>query len=169
MITTINLATICHSLIWLQYTDDMGFPGCSDSKESTSSAYDAGLIPGQEDPLEKGMATHSSLLVWRILWMQEPGELQSMGLQRTGHNWATNIDWLNSLFYILQHYGLYFIIANLCSLIPFTYKTSITLPPALWKSLIYAAAAAAKSLQSCLSLRNPMDSSLPGSSIHGTF
>ena len=37
---------------------------------------------GQEDPLEKGMAIHSSLLAWRILWTEEPGRLQSMGLQR---------------------------------------------------------------------------------------
>ena len=41
---------------------------------------------GQEDPLGKGMATHSSTLVWRIPWMEEPGGVQSMGLQRVGHN-----------------------------------------------------------------------------------
>ena len=41
---------------------------------------------GWEDPLEKEMATHSSTLAWRIPWMEEPGELQSMGLQRVGHN-----------------------------------------------------------------------------------
>ena len=41
---------------------------------------------GQEDPLEKGMATHSSILAWRILWMEEPGGLQFMGLQRVGHD-----------------------------------------------------------------------------------
>ena len=40
---------------------------------------------GQEDPLEKEMATHSSLLAWRIQWTEEPGGLQSMGLQRVGH------------------------------------------------------------------------------------
>ena len=40
---------------------------------------------GQEDPLEKGMATHSSIRAWRILWTQEPGGLQSMGLQKIGH------------------------------------------------------------------------------------
>ena len=44
---------------------------------------------GQEESLEKGMATHSSILVWRIPWTEEPGGLQSMGLQRIGHNWAT--------------------------------------------------------------------------------
>ena len=45
---------------------------------------------GWEDPLEKGMATHSSILVWRIPWTEEPGGLQSMELQRAGHNWAAN-------------------------------------------------------------------------------
>ena len=43
-----------------------------------------------EDPLEKGMATHSSTLTWRIPWSEEPGGLQSMGFERVGHNWATN-------------------------------------------------------------------------------
>ena len=42
---------------------------------------------GQEDPLEKGMATYSSILAWRVPWAEEPGELQSIGLQRVGHNW----------------------------------------------------------------------------------
>ena len=41
---------------------------------------------GWEDPLEKGVATHSSLLAWRIPWTEEPGRLQSMGLQRGGHD-----------------------------------------------------------------------------------
>ena len=41
---------------------------------------------GQEDPLEKGMATHFSILAWRIPWTEEPGGLQSMGSQRAGHN-----------------------------------------------------------------------------------
>ena len=44
---------------------------------------------GREDPLEKGMATHSSILAWRSPWTEEPGGLQSMGLQRVGHDWAT--------------------------------------------------------------------------------
>ena len=41
---------------------------------------------GWEDPLEKGMATHSSILAWRIPWTEEPGGLQSMGSQRVAHN-----------------------------------------------------------------------------------
>ena len=47
---------------------------------------------GQEDPLEKGMTTQSSILAWGILWTEEPGEQQSMGSQRVGH------DWVNSTF-----------------------------------------------------------------------
>ena len=44
------------------------------------------LSLGQEDPLEKGMTTHSSILVQRIPWTEEPDGLQSMGLQRVGHD-----------------------------------------------------------------------------------
>ena len=44
---------------------------------------------GREDPLEKEMATHSSILAWRIPWSEEPGVLQSMGSQSVGHNLAT--------------------------------------------------------------------------------
>ena len=49
---------------------------------SAGDIRDKGLIPGREDPLEKGMAVHSSVLAWRIPWTEEPGGLQSMGLQR---------------------------------------------------------------------------------------
>ena len=45
---------------------------------------------GQEDPLEKGMATHSSILACRILWTEDPGRLQLMELQRVEHDWVTN-------------------------------------------------------------------------------
>ena len=45
---------------------------------------------GQEDPLEKGKATHSSVLGWRIPWPEEPGGLQSVGSQRVRHDLATN-------------------------------------------------------------------------------
>ena len=43
-------------------------------------------FPGWEDPLEKGMATHSSILAWRITWTEEPGGLQFMGSQRVRHD-----------------------------------------------------------------------------------
>ena len=45
---------------------------------------------GWEDPLEKVMATHSSILAWRISWTEEPGRLQSLELQRVGHDWTTD-------------------------------------------------------------------------------
>ena len=47
---------------------------------------EVGSIPGSEDLLEKGMATHSSILAWRVPLMEEPGGLQSKGLQRVGHD-----------------------------------------------------------------------------------
>ena len=64
----------------------MNFPGSSDGKESACSAGDMSLIPGGEDPLEKGMATHFSILAWKALWAEEPGGLQSMGSERVRHN-----------------------------------------------------------------------------------
>ena len=45
---------------------------------------------GQEDPLEKELAIHSSTIAWKIPWTEEPGWLQSMGSQRVGHDWATS-------------------------------------------------------------------------------
>ena len=49
------------------------------------------LIPGWEDPLEKETATHFSILAWKIPWTEEPGRLQSTGLQRVGHDLVTKI------------------------------------------------------------------------------
>ena len=60
--------------------------GGSDSKESACSAGDLVRFLGQEDLLEKGMATHSSILAWRIPRTEEPGGLQSRGSQRVGHD-----------------------------------------------------------------------------------
>ena len=58
----------------------MGFPSGSVVKNPPASAGDLGSILGQEDLLEKGMATHSSILAWRIPWTEESGRLQSMEL-----------------------------------------------------------------------------------------
>ena len=55
------------------------------------------LFLGQENPLEKEMAIHSSTLAWKIPWTEEPDRLQSMGSQRVGHDWVT---WLH--FTLLQ-------------------------------------------------------------------
>ena len=59
-------------------------------KESSTNAGDQVQSLGQEDPLKKGMATHSSILAWRIPWTEEPIRLQFMGSQRVGHDWATH-------------------------------------------------------------------------------
>ena len=49
---------------------------------------------GWEDPLEEGLAIHSSILAWRIPWTEEPGRLQSIGLQKVGHDWSNLAHWL---------------------------------------------------------------------------
>ena len=68
----------------------MGFPvGAVKNNTSTNAGdtRDAGSIPGcQEDPVEKKTATHFSVLAWEIPWTEEPGRLQSMGLQRVRHD-----------------------------------------------------------------------------------
>ena len=53
---------------------------------NSGDVRDEGLILGQDDCLEEGMATHSSILVWRIQWTEEPGVLSSLGSQRGGHD-----------------------------------------------------------------------------------
>ena len=60
------------------------------------------LSLGLEDPLEEGMATHSSILTWKISCTEEPGGLQSMGLQRVGHDLATEHACLRYLINLLS-------------------------------------------------------------------
>ena len=68
------------------------FPGGSDGKAPACNTGDPWVRSlGWEDLLEKEMATHSSIPAWRIPGMEEPGRLQSMGLQRVGHDWATSL------------------------------------------------------------------------------
>ena len=63
-----------------------GFSGVSDVKESECNEGDLGSIPGSARSPEKEMATHSSILAWRIPWTEKPGRLQTMGSQRVGHD-----------------------------------------------------------------------------------
>ena len=63
-----------------------GFPGGSDGKGSACNAQIQVQSLGQEDPLEKEMASHSSIPAWRSPWTQEPGGLQFMGMKTVGHN-----------------------------------------------------------------------------------
>ena len=61
--------------LFIEAVSLQGFPGGSDSKKSACNAGDLGSIPGLEDPLEEGMAIHSSILGWKIPWTEEPGRL----------------------------------------------------------------------------------------------
>ena len=97
--------------------ESAGFPGGSDGKESTY--YQETWVQSLcwEDPLQKGMATHSNILAWRIAWTEETGGLESMGSQRVGHYWVTNIHtWsLQHFFHALFHDHYYVWIKGKCS------------------------------------------------------
>ena len=99
-----TIISICHLICLFPWTYSQGFTwtfvslssviglqGSSDGKESACNAWDLGSIPGSGRPLEKVKATHSSILAWRIRWTEEPGGLQSMGLQWVRHHWMTNM------------------------------------------------------------------------------
>ena len=70
----------------------MGFPGGTSGKEICQCRRHETWVQslGQEDSLKKGMATHSSILAWRVPWTEQPGRPQSMGSKRVGHDWVTN-------------------------------------------------------------------------------
>ena len=72
---------------------------------------------GREVPLEKKMATHSSILAWKIPWTEESGRLQSMGSQRVGHDWATSLHFTSSVIRVSSAY-LRLLIFLLAILIP---------------------------------------------------
>ena len=90
------------SLLWLHqahcfYSATQSFSGSDALEGQTKMVKNLPAVQetrvwslGQEDPLEKGLATHSSILAWRIPWTEEPGGLQSIGPQGVGHSWATN-------------------------------------------------------------------------------
>ena len=130
------------------------------------------------------MATYSSILVCRILWTEEPGRLQSTGLQRVGHDWATNIH-THTHIHILMYIYIYTV-----NIIPAYYLYKLdshvkdNISPAgsanylFIKGLLFNSysrisfwlfmfTATAKSLQSCPTLCNPIDGSPPGSSVPG--
>ena len=93
----------------------MVFPCGSDCKESAPMQETWVWSLDWEDPLEKGMATHSSILAWRILWTEGPVGLQSMGLQKVEHNWTTNTHWKSTWLQTV--------------LIPLRYKQWFSFPP----------------------------------------
>ena len=98
---------------------------------------------GWEDLLEKGMATHSSILAWKIPWMEEPGRLQPMGSQRVGHDWATSL-----------HYTYH---------VPTHTHWNVTQPLKQWNNVICSNMDCCRCsvTQLCLTLCDPMDCSMP--------
>ena len=78
---------------------------------------------GWEDPLEKEMATRSSILAWKTSWTEEPGRLQSMVSQRAGHDWATSLHFKSILLVELQNmkmkftFSIAFVIAHCIEII----------------------------------------------------
>ena len=81
-----TLCVFSTSSVCIQHFCIEDFPGGSDGKASAYNVGDQGSIPELERSPGEGMATHSSLLAWKIPWMEEAGRLQSMGSQRVGHN-----------------------------------------------------------------------------------
>ena len=74
----------------LEWNESQGFPGrWLSGEEPTCQAGESGLIPGLGNPLEKEIATYSSILPWEIPWTEEPGGLQSMWLQKSW-TWLSN-------------------------------------------------------------------------------
>ena len=86
-----------------EYWSGLPFPSPGDLPDSGTEPWEPSMVAqtvkrlstmretwvrslGQEDPLEKEIATHSSTVAWKIPWMEEPGRLQSMGSQRAGHD-----------------------------------------------------------------------------------
>ena len=110
---------------------------------------------GWEDPLEKGTATHCSILSWRIPWTEEPRGLQSMGLQRVGHDWAANATTTATEYsWHPQH----------CASCARAVRRRSGRPD---RGTHRACVPRTRSLQSCPTLCDPMDYSLPDSSVHG--
>ena len=67
-----------------------GLPWWPAVKNLLANAEDVGSSPGSGRPPEKEMATHSNSFAWEIPWTEEPDRLQSMGMQKVGHDWKTN-------------------------------------------------------------------------------
>ena len=86
------LIWITFFLFMFQISNLLGFPGGTRGKEPTCQCRRCWEMQvrslGWEGPLEKGMATHSTILAWKIPWTEEPGKLQSMGSQRVRQDWS---------------------------------------------------------------------------------
>ena len=105
------------------------------------------------------MATHSSTLAWRIPWREEPGRLQSVGLQRVGYNWVTSLHF--TLIKKMPLSKLIFLPPNKMKLI---FQVFYGLH---WNFILFFSSVQFSSVaQSCLTLCDPMDYSMPGPPVH---
>ena len=107
----------------------VGLPRWSPGKESAHQfgrCRRDGQSLGQEDSLEEEMATHSSILAWRIPWTEEPGGLQSMGLQSVRHDWVI---YTHTHFILWLHWAL----VVMCSLS--TFGPRVQLPQGRWEPI----------------------------------
>ena len=104
-LTLLHFTPITHGCAQLQHSTHpwaMGLPGGTSDKESTCQSRRLEIrirSLGQEDPLEAGIGTHSGILAWRITQTEEPGGLQSIGLQRVKHDWRLSTHTHPSLSY----------------------------------------------------------------------
>ena len=129
---------------------------------------------GGEDPLEEGMATLSSILLWRVPWTKEPGGLQFTGPQRIRRDWR---DWActhNDMYPPLQiHTEWFHCVKVLCALLfisPFPQSLETNHLSLYAESVCsLTISLCAKLLPLCLTLDDLMDCSPPGSSVHGIF
>ena len=122
---------------------------------------------GWEDSLEKWMATHSSILAWRIPWTEKPGRLHSMGSQRVGHDWVT---FAFIVPYCFNYFSFVVKFKNIgeklngilgfekCLLLFIAFYTA-------WQVVCMYVCVLVT--QSCLTLCHPMGCNPPGSSVHG--
>ena len=84
-----------------------GFPGGSVVKNLPAMKKTCVWSPSWEDPLEKEMATHSSILAWRIPWTEETGGLQSIALQRVRHDWS-DLAGVHAIYFIRKVFFFFF-------------------------------------------------------------
>ena len=156
----------------------MGFPSGSVGKESACNAGDPGWFLGWENPLEKEMATHFSVLAWRIPWTEEPGGPQSMGSQRVGHDCVTNFYFLTHSMHFWDRMAqgvsspaikqLAWILVCWAVISPrFEERKNVSLR---WNHFEERQSESESEVTpSCLTLCDPTDCSLPGFSVRGIF
>ena len=134
---------------------------------------------GQEYPLEKGMATHSSILACKISWAEELGGLQSIGSQRVGHYWATSTHTKTIEFKLWSEFSLLSLLSfrPIFPAISWTFSSeyavdSLNSADLVWNNfsqnfyIVFFSSLCIKSLHSGPTRCNPMDCSTPGSSVH---